>query len=53
MKVIKQRPKIIAIDFDQTIADGDSFPDASTSNILGEAKKYINLLHEEGYYIII
>jgi len=61
MKIIKNlkeetnivRPKIIAIDFDQTITEGDSFPDANKTKSMFNAKKYINLLHKEGYYIII
>lgn len=46
------RPKIIAIDFDDTIAD-NSFPDISKAILKDKADIIINELYEEGYYIII
>jgi hypothetical protein len=50
MKIL--RPKIIAIDFDETIVD-NGFPDINKAVLIRDAKKYINFLYDEGYYIII
>lgn len=56
MYIIKEgkmnRPKIIAVDFDDTIAL-DSFPDCSNSEIAKDAFTILNKLHDDGYYIII
>lgn len=43
-------PRILCIDFDGTIADTD-FPEIN--GIYPDAKKYVNKLYEEGYYIIV
>jgi len=52
MKIIesKNRPIILALDFDGSIVD-DAFPDIGA--LKSGAKKIINKLHDEGYYIII
>lgn len=42
---------ILAIDFDMTIADTHPFP--KIKGFRKGAKKYINKLYDEGYYIII
>lgn len=44
-------PLILAIDFDQTIAKVPNFP--RIDGLRKGAKKYINKLYNEGYYIII
>lgn len=44
------RPRILAIDFDGTIAEA-AFP--GIGKIIPGAKKYINLLYDEGYKILI
>lgn len=46
------RPKIIAIDFDETICD-NGFPNIQTATLKASADFYINKLYDEGYYIII
>ena len=43
--------KIIAIDYDETITDKIPFPEKG--NIREEAKKYIKLLYEKGYKLIL
>lgn len=45
------RPKIIAIDFDNTIVNVRKFP--HIHSVRKGVKKYINKLYEQGYYIII
>lgn len=45
-----EAPKILCVDFDGTIADTD-FP--VIKDLIPDAKKYINKLYDEGYYIII
>lgn len=49
--MINRVPIVLAIDFDETIAINDPFP-----NIIGlvpEANLYIRKLYEEGYHIVI
>lgn len=49
---MKNRPKIVAIDFDDTIAK-DSFPDCTNSETINGAKYFINKLYDKGFYVII
>jgi len=44
-------PLILAIDFDLTIVNSHPFP--KIQSLRKGAKKYINKLYDEGYYIII
>lgn len=44
-------PIILAIDFDMTIVNSHPYP--VIKSLKGGAKKYINKLHDLGYYIII
>jgi hypothetical protein len=48
---MKSLPKLLAIDFDETIVHSNPFP--AINGLRRGAKKYINKLHQEGYYIII
>ena len=48
----KERPKILAIDFDETIVD-NGFPNIETAVLKLNAKEIINKLFDEGFYIII
>ena len=45
------RQKILAIDFDNTIVNVRDFP--HIHSLRKGAKKYINKLYDEGYYIIV